>query len=216
MIKAVIFDLDGTLITLEERFFIVLNDAFKKYTKRNLDRKELIAHFISDITVSNFLIDSGLPKEKLDACWQEFLLLYRKQKYWKLSKVIIGVTNVLKDLKNKGLKLALITGGITDNESLEKELNYFGIKIFFDFTLPASTYKKSSEWKKTEQIKKAVEFLSIKLEESVFAGDYIADIKAARELGIKFISVGKRKSPEFPADLYIDDFSKGLNLELLK
>ena len=216
MIKAVIFDLDGTLTTIEERFYAVVRDSLRKYTKNTLDRNELLKSFNFD-TVDQLLIKTGLTKEKIQNFWLDFLIGYRQQKYWKISKLIGGVVDTLRELKNKGLKLALITGGIANQESFSKELEYLGIKEFFDVALPGSGSEDiDKEWRKKGQVEKALDFLKMKPSECILIGDYVADIKTAKYFGMKSVLVGKRKSLHLDADLNLDDFSRGLNLKTLE
>ncbi len=216
MIEAVIFDLDGTLITIEDRFYAVVSDSLKKYIKSTVGREELLASFNSD-TVDKLLIKLGLPKERINDFWFDFLVAYRKPKYWKLSKLIEGAVDTLKKLKNKGLRLALVTGGIADDEAFSEELNYLGIRNFFDIALPGSSSADiDKEWRKKDQVEKVLESLGIKPQECVLIGDYIADIKTAQYFGMKSVLVGKRKSLHLKADLNLDDFSEGLDLKMLE
>jgi pyrophosphatase PpaX len=216
MIKAAIFDLDGTLITIEDRFYVVVSNSLKKYIKSGVSREELLVSFNSD-TVDELLIKTGVPKEKISDFWRTFLITYRQSKYWKLSKLIDGAKDTLSELKNKGLKLALITGGIADDDAFSKELNDLGIKEFFDITLPGNISADiDKEWRKKDQVEKVLEFLRVKPRECLLIGDYVADIKTAQYFGMKSVLIGKRKSLHLKADLNLDDFSKGLNLEVLE
>ena len=103
-----------------------------------------------------------------------------------------GAMETLKELKKNGLKLAIISGSI--NIVLEKFIpNYneffddvFLSRIYFDeegniTKIEATEFDMK---KKADALKKIAEREKIKLEECVFVGDYLNDMKVIQEAGL--------------------------------
>ncbi|MCS7115154.1 MAG: HAD family hydrolase [Nitrososphaerota archaeon] len=189
MIRAVVLDLDGTLVNF------------------NIDYKTLRAE------VRSFLITQGIPASILSLNDSIFEMLNKteifmknngkstqafKEVYAKVNNItekyeleaaktvslLPGVTDVLKALKEEGLKVGLCT------VSSEKTTNYilgkFKIGKFFDAVIPREKVKHAKPH--AEHLETTLKALGAKPEETVMIGDSIVDVKCAREL--KVIAVG--------------------------
>ncbi len=213
MVKGVVFDFDGTLITIEERLYNVMKDCSKKYGIESfLDYEDYLPYFRS-ARLDGILAKIGLPKEKKLSYWNDFLLSYRQEKYWVFSELNEGAREFLTKLKKEKFRLAVITGGIAKQEDFKKELASFGIEKFFEIAYPNPVSNKmDSEYRKSPQLREVMEKWGMGPEETMFFGDYLADIKTAREVGTKFILVGKENSFELESGMRLGSLSEAINI----
>jgi HAD superfamily hydrolase (TIGR01549 family) len=182
-VKAVIFDLDGTL------------------TSFNIDYRSIRAE------VRSFLISAGMPASILSInesifemlkkteifmknngqSESSFMKIRRKaieiaEKYElkaaKTTGLLPGVLETLKALKVMGLKLGLCT--INGEKSTNYILKKFGIAEFFD----AITSRDNVKYVKpnTEHMEATLKALGVNAQETVVVGDGSSDMRCAREL----------------------------------
>tara|TARA_Y100000310_G_C20658864_1_gene803554 strand:- start:1682 stop:2353 length:672 start_codon:yes stop_codon:yes gene_type:complete len=222
MLKAVIFDLDNTLID------------FMKMKR------------ISCEAAINAMIDSGLKINKKDAMeklfklygkfgfedpkiFQKFLLkLTNNIDYNILANGIVAyrkvrsgflepyprTLEVLYKLKNKNLKLAILSDAPRLKAYLRlasmKLTNFFDVVVTFDDT---KTLKPS-----TKPFKVALKKLNLKPENCLMVGDRPErDIKGANKLGIKtcFAKYGYIRGAKVDADYEINNITELLNIDII-
>ena len=215
MIKAVLFDLDGTLLNRDASVhsFVVGQYNRLKHQLSHIDMKKYVERFIEldnrgyvwKDTVYRHLIDEfniPLSAEKLLADYlQEF-------KYHCIP--FDHLHSMLQQLKAKGLRLGIITNGYGQFQL--DNIRALGIEKEFETIL-------ISQWegvKKPDPIifQRALAELDVKAEESVFVGDHpLNDVKAAKQVGM--IGIWKRdvwwEEQKVDADYILDDL-----LEMLK
>ncbi|MDE5722428.1 MAG: HAD family hydrolase [Clostridia bacterium] len=210
MIKAVIFDLDGTLLNTLGDICSVLNESLEKFNlpkvtfndaKRFIGNgaKVLIERAVGDRIdmrqkVYNYYI------ERFAKCNNEFTELYH------------GEEKVLTALKDAGIKLALITNKPQDatDAVYVKFLAKFGFSEVLGQTEyyplkpnPASTFEVLSR-------------LGVEKTECVFVGDGETDVETAKAAGIRCISVlwGYRSREQLEvvgADEFCENFNELAN-----
>lgn len=188
-IKAVIFDLDGTI------------------TSFNLDYRAVRAEIIS------FLINAGMPASTLSMSESTFGMLKKTEIFMrnndKSEKAIVEVTNkalsiiekreieaakdtslmsgvleTLKTLKKKDLKIGLCT--INSEKSMQYILKRFNIAGYFDALTPRNkvTHVKPN----TEHLQATLDALEVKADEAMIVGDGLPDMRCGKEL--KLVTVG--------------------------
>ncbi|MGQ9530120.1 MAG: HAD family hydrolase [Candidatus Bathycorpusculaceae bacterium] len=199
-IKAVIFDLDGTL------------------TSFNIDYRAVRAE------VRSFLIRAGLPPSVLSINESIFEMLKKTEIFMKnngqsekafreirrkaleiaekyeleaakTTGLLPGVLETLKALKKMNLKLGLCT--INSEKSTNYVLKKFGIAEFFNATTPRDSVKYVKP--NTEHLETTLKALEVKPEETVVVGDGASDMKCAREL--KAIAVALPTGVSNPKEL---------------
>jgi HAD superfamily hydrolase (TIGR01509 family) len=188
-IKAVIFDLDGTLASF------------------NLPYKTVRA------LVKAYLVSKGVPASILSVNESVFEML-RKTETWANEKgkleeflkeirdhslalteeyeleaalstsLLPGVKETLKALKNMGLKIGLCT--INSEKSVNCILERFGIAGFFDVTISRNQVKRVKPH--PEHLEAALKVLGISPQEALVVGDGSVDMQSAKDL--KAIAVG--------------------------
>lgn len=181
-IKLFIFDLDGTIIPLHKRFYAVWSDTLTKF---NLPR----------ISWNNFMqrIEEDSLEETIDQSLHEvfhktFLSVYSQ--YWSPDDTIIpGAKEVLIQLKNRGFKLALATGRISNTAELINEMRHYELDHLFEVLTFQKVEDFGSGTPKEKQIKHILEELNISPYQAVMVGDYKTDIRSGKAMGLKTIAL---------------------------
>ena len=182
--KLVCFDVDGTLIDNCTFSWQLFHDYFKTdKTRREAAKQEFLS---GNITYEEWAQhDAQLWKEK-KATKNEFL------KALDSVSLMPGAMETLTALKKKGFKLAIISGSL--DILLEKHIpdyetffdDIFISHLFFDKNGVVERIQatKFDMEKKAEALKIIAKRENIRLEECVFVGDYLNDIKIMQEAGL--------------------------------
>lgn len=190
MIKAVLFDLDGTLLNRDE--------SVKRFIHNQYDRLNKFAgHVPIDKYAARFIeLDNRgyVWKDQvyqrlvgefkiMDITWEDLLMDYICEfKYHCVP--FPNLISMLEDLKGRNVRLGIITNG--KGQFQMDNIKALGIEKYFEAIL-------ISEW---EGIKKpdpnifnrALERLGVSPGESIFVGDHpINDVKAAQNVGMRGI-----------------------------
>ena len=219
-IKAVLFDLDMTLLDLftpkDEAIKAALNammDAGLDMGKEeafNKLKQEYYKDFEGPLVISNFLRNINQYHPKILAA---AINSYRTSKA-ELLKPYPEVIDTLTKLKAKGLKLAIVT----DAPILKayRRLDSVGVTEFFDVVVTTTdTGKKKPS---PEPFNEALKRLNLTKEEAVHVGDWPErDIKGANELGMlsvhaKYGDIFSDSSYKGKADYELDSFSELLGV----
>jgi len=202
--KLVCFDVDGTLIDNVTFSWPIFHDYFQTDKHRREDaRSKFFSGKISYLEWAEH--DISLWKEK-NAKKDDF---FKAMSHLKLMK---GAIETLQELKKRGLKLAVISGSL--NIILEKFMpNYdeffddvFISRIYFDEKGNISKVE-ATEFDidaKAIALKKIAEREKIRLEECVFIGDYLNDMKIIQEAGLGIAFNCKYEELKKVADVVID------------
>ena len=182
--KLVCFDVDGTLVDNVKFSWQVFHDYFQTDKHRREDAKKRF--FNKEITYLQWAEhDINLWKEK-NAKKQDFL------KAISHLKLMEGAVETLKELKKRGLKLAVISGSlniildalIPDCQEFFDDV--FISKIYFDEEgnikeMEATEFDMEA---KALALRKIAGREKISLSECVFVGDYLNDMKIIQEAGL--------------------------------
>ena len=190
MIKAVLFDLDNTLIDFVKQKTICCKESIKAMIKAglNADKKEAYDELMKLYKPSSYedphifqhylTRPTGVINQKILSAG---IVAYRKIVN-ELLTPYEGVIETLTKLKKRGLKI----GVVTDAPRLKAwiRLTTAGLSDYFDtvITLGESKKKKPS----VTPFKKAINDLGLKPDEILFVGDNPErDIKGAKKSGMK-------------------------------
>lgn len=200
MIKAVLFDLDGTLINTNDLILKSFKHTFKKML--NLEP-----------TVEEITMNYGKPLQEIFKKYDEdkiedMISCYRKinlQLHDDECKEFVGVDLMLKILKNRGIKLGVVTS--KKGDMAERGAKLMGIYEYFDiFITPEVTKKHKPEG---EPVLKACVDLNVKPSETLMVGDSPYDILAgknagAKTCGVTYTALPIEKLRESNPDFYVD------------
>lgn len=182
--KHILFDLDGTIYNTEYAYTMALFDVVKKHAPNTTETYESLTRFMGS-SAENTNKELNFHQDDFDALsceWAE-----NCKKYLNTIKPFDNVIAVIKYLKEKGLKLGIITsrartigGEVCDIASpMPTEL-----KPYFDISISASDVKRAKPY--PDSILKYMEITGASRDEILFIGDTESDIKCAKDAGIAF------------------------------
>jgi HAD superfamily hydrolase (TIGR01549 family) len=189
VVKAVIFDLDGTLASFNMDYRTVRAEV-RSFLMRHgfpasiLTVNESIFEMLKKVEI--FMKNNGRSKEEFMNVRSKALAIAEKYEFEaaKTTSLLPGVLETLKVLKEIHLKIGLCT--INSEKTTDYILKRFGITGFFDAVTPRDKVKYVKP--NTEHMEATLKSLDVKPEETVVAGDSHIDMKCAKEL--KAIAVG--------------------------
>ncbi|NRD79813.1 HAD family hydrolase [Bacillus sp. BRMEA1] len=211
MVKAAIFDLDGTLLNRDESIEKFINTQYDRY-------KKIVGHIPKDKYVTRFIeLDNRgyVWKDKVyqqlvaefeitDITWEELLQDYIND--FKNNCIPFpNLIGLMEELKKRNFRLGIITNG--KGQFQMDNIKALGIEKYFDSIL-------ISEWegikKPDPQIfKRALEDLNVLPNQSLFVGDHpVNDVKAAQNVGMIGIWKKDHQWNSVEADFIIADLAE--------
>lgn len=175
--KTLIFDFDGTLA---DTLAFTINSALEINRKLKLlnDEKINIEKFRS-MDSSEFFKEIEIPKFKL--FW--FVYKYQRKLIKRIdeTKTFEGLPEVLRQIHSSGLKMGIVTSNSKKNTLKFIKKNNLEL---FDFIYNSIDY-----FHKNKMIERAVKQYGLNKNNTIYVGDEVRDIRAAREAGVKVASV---------------------------
>jgi phosphoglycolate phosphatase/pyrophosphatase PpaX len=177
-IRAVIFDLDGTLAdTLP-----LCIRAFRQSVEPLINRSVSDAQIIETFGPSEEGTIMALAPDHYEKGISDYLHFYEKL-HEMCPAPFNGIKSVLQTLKDKGIHIAMVTG--KGRHSTDISLKHFELTHFFEMIETGSP----KGARKAEGIILISDRLSgIKKEEIIYVGDAPADIIASRKAGIAVVA----------------------------
>ncbi len=181
--KAVIFDVDGTILNTTEGVLAAVKYTIDKMGFHPLDEAQLLT-FIGPPIQDSFAKAYGLEGQILQviaACFRD------RYKDFELLKAVPyeGIYEVFQALSDNGVKLAVAT--YKRQDYAEDILRYFRFDRYTDIIYGADH---GNKLKKTDIIRKCLESLGINSSsQAVMVGDSEYDALGAKEAGMDFIGV---------------------------
>ncbi|MET3688633.1 putative hydrolase of the HAD superfamily [Priestia megaterium] len=216
MIKAVIFDLDGTLLDRDSSLKLFIQDQYRRYSKElaHIPKQEYISRFI-ELDHKGYVWKDKVYQQllneydPLNLTWEGMLDDYLH--YFPAHCVpFLHMEDVLKELKKKGLLLGMITNGFTDFQWMN--IRALGIDHYFDTILVSEQEGIKKPHK--DIFLRALKVLDVSAEESVYIGDHPEnDVLGARGAGMH--AVWKKDAffdGNFTDSYVIEDLKELLNV----
>ncbi|MCC8087763.1 MAG: HAD hydrolase-like protein [Rikenellaceae bacterium] len=189
MIKAVIFDLDGTIGNTLKLCILAFRKAVEPLAGRIYSEEEIKSSFGPS--------EEGTVMKIIPERYEEAIEAYIKNysgMHGICAEPFDGIREIIGTLKNKGLKIGLVTG--KGRRSYDITLDRYGMTDMFDAVEVGSPHGPC----KPKGIKTVLEKFGVSPEEAVSMGDAPSDITASREAGVKIISVAWAETSN-PAEL---------------
>jgi HAD superfamily hydrolase (TIGR01549 family) len=188
-IKAVIFDLDGTIASFNLDYLTVRAEVRSYLTRSGVPASVLATNeSIFDMLkkVEIFLKNSGKSQRTFNKVRNEASSIAEKYEMEaaKTTELLPGVAETLLSLKKMGLRIGLCT--INSEKSTDYILKRFSVAKFFDAVTPRNKVKFVKP--NPEHLEATLKALHTSPKEAMLVGDGSRDMRCAREL--KAIAVG--------------------------
>jgi len=185
MIKAVVFDLDGTLLNTIDDLNNSVNDTYKFYglEKRNTvsETMSLVGHGMKNLMVKCF---PDKDEASIEEILKKFLSFYDQQ-YYKETKPYEGMVDLVNTLVEKGIKVG-VNSNKDDNYTKHLiELNFPNVNLDYVAGVRPGDKTKPDPSNVNEVIKK----MCLEKQEVLYVGDSPTDYQTAANANLKFIAV---------------------------
>ena len=183
-IKAIIFDLDGTLVAMKLKSREAKEKFIQKIKEAGFDVKLLNPSMPSEsmiqLLVTKYGISRDLLMRVLDECFQPYELEAAAE-----AELRPGAKEVIPKLKEIGYRLGVASnnGRMGVRLALEK----LGILDYFDVIVARGDVDKMKP--DGSPISECVRRLGVKPKETVYVGDAVIDIMAAKKAGVYAIGI---------------------------
>lgn len=199
-IRAVIFDLDGTLVDFNLNYKAIRAEVLGFLAKQGFPMsifslKERIFETLKNVEI--YMKNNSMKEEEFQRIKDAVFEVANRYEFEAARKTSLlpGVLETLKALKRMGLKMALFT--VNDEKPTDYVLRRFRLHQFFDAII---TRESAPEVKPNPaHLEAALRALSVKPEEALVVGDSVSDMMCARGLGA--IAVGVTTGISSPEDL---------------
>ncbi len=182
--KAVVFDLDGTILDTLGDLRDSVNFALKENNLPARTTQEVRAFVGNGIRL---LIERAVPEntptETVDKCFNDFKAYYKDNSAI-LTKPYNGIYELLTRLKNAGVKLAVVSNKADFAVQALVEKYFSG---FFDFSVGEKENVKRKP--APDSVLCALDYLNVSKSEAIYIGDSEVDIETAENADIPCIAV---------------------------
>jgi HAD superfamily hydrolase (TIGR01662 family) len=189
-VKAVIFDLDGTLLDTKEIFYDVINIVFDKLGLPHVGREVLVEAAAEGEFNWDLVLPAGLEVRKEEVLLQVRAIieeisppLFRQR-----TRSIAGADEILKSLHGAGSKLGVVTSSRMRHLEMKMHaLEESGIAVLFDAIITADDVQMKKP--DPEPLYECARRLGVAPGECVYVGDMRVDLKAGKSAGMTTVGV---------------------------
>ena len=179
-VKAILFDIDGTLVNGLSMIVAGLGDTFEKYGTHRPEESEILS--LIGIPLSEQMHRFGCnPKDEVE---KEEMIQFTIERYLVNIHLETEYTEAIQGLKlasESNIKIALVTSRNT--QELKNLKHSFSAWDSVDTAICASDVKEPKPHKESALL--ALSHLDVAPEDAVFIGDSIFDLKCAKSAGIR-------------------------------
>ena len=189
MIKAVIFDLDGTLVAFTLDVNACRTEVIHCLTEQGFPNslfsmKETAFDML--LKVKNYLESQGIGDQNFANIEKMVFSIVERFELEaaRTTEMFTGISETLKALRDMNLKLALCT--ISGEKAAYYIFNRFNLEKFFDAVIPRESV--SAVKPNPVHLETALTALEVKVQEAMLVGDSVKDVGSA--VPLKVIAVG--------------------------
>ncbi|MCF8260743.1 MAG: HAD-IA family hydrolase [Melioribacteraceae bacterium] len=195
-----IFDVDGTLTNTNKLIFESFRFVTQKYLGESFSDSEITKLFgpTEDVILKDFM------GENYASARDDYFKFY-SENHNSLALLHNDIAEILQSIKSSGFPISIYTGKGRDSAMIT--LEEFEIKQYFDMIVTGDDIKDHKPSR--EGIDLFVENFELNPDRVLMIGDAIADIKAARNAGVRVASVlydcyAKNEVLGMEADYYLE------------
>lgn len=186
MKKAVIFDLDGTLLNTLDDLADSTNYALSKfgYPTRTIDE---VRQFVGNGVAK--LIERAIPEGKNNPNFEKCLAIFKEnyaQNMYNKTAPYNGILEMLSNLKSKGIKIAVVSNKF---DLAVKELCKKYFEGFIDFAAGENEAQGIKKKPAPDTVISVLNEFNFSSEDAVYVGDSDVDIMTAKNSKMPCISV---------------------------
>ncbi len=176
LIRAVVFDFDGTLIDTLPLLFDAMNAEFVPRIGRVLSPVEIMSHFgpTEQGVLASILHDFPDSHEAAFAGMKRYV-----EQADEPAQLYPGIVDLLTELRDAGIQLGIFTG--KSRIMLDVFLRPLGLQPFFGAMIAGEDVSRSKP--DAEGLVKVLNLLGVSPVEALMVGDSTSDIRAARDAG---------------------------------
>lgn len=184
--KAVVFDLDGTLLYTLEDLKNATNYALKQngMPERTLDE---VRRFVGNGVklLMERAVPQGADNPKFEKTFSDFKEYYEAHCNDNTAPYD-GIMELLKELKLNGIKLAIVSNKL---DPAVKELNQLYFKEYMTSAVGEMEEEGIRKKPAPDMVQKALKELQVSADEAIYVGDSDVDIATAKNSGLECVSV---------------------------
>ena len=208
---AVLFDLDGTLIDSAPDIHAAVVELLATRALPALSLAQATAMIGNGVNklVERAFAASGTPLDEADLkqAISDMLPIYNRH-LTGLTRLMPGVPDVLHQLRDSGVQLALVTN--KPQAATDEVLAHFGLTELFGAVLGGDAVSRKKP--DPEALYLAMDHLGTDASNTVMVGDSAADVQSARNAGVRAIAIrgGYTNVPaeQLGADLTLDSLAE--------
>lgn len=189
-IKAVIFDLDGTILDSLDAFWQAFNAGVEAFNLKPVAKERLLALMNQGASLAEILgnIYPALGAEPLSL--KEPIMVEIRKEYIARSENEVGLINgareMLSQLRQRGLKIGVVTSRAVPPEKGWRELTKLQVEHFIEVMVTGAKAKRKPA---PDTIIECFNRLRLLPGECIFVGDSQVDIIAGKAAGVRTVAV---------------------------
>lgn len=178
-LKAIIFDMDGTLVSSLSLIHHCESEISRTYTGNGLTVEDVISRFGPAARSIIRSLTEGLGEEQQTKAVRDYYECYSKNAS---SKILVfpGIPELLRKIKASGRRLALFTG--VEQAMMNFTLTPFGLQVYFEELITADDVRNTKP--DPEGILLALSRIEVEPKQSMYVGDSPADMIAGKRAGV--------------------------------
>ncbi len=191
-IRVILFDLDGTLLDTKRLYLECYGRAAEPYLGRRLEPEEIMRLKPRSETA---LLRDLVGEQALAECMERFHEAYSRLHETHFDGIYADVVELLAELRRSGVPIGLVTGKSRrawESTPVRDTLGAFEALVFDDDV--------ASPKPDPEGLLAALDELDAKPQETMYAGDSMGDIRAARAAGVTPAAILWSRKPAAAAD----------------